>query len=65
MTKDAAGWVRERDDLELVDFTRDGYRTLVVRGDGDAIQQLMDDFDYTHRGGPGGEAGEVLDRVDA
>ena len=64
MTREAADWVRGRNDLELVDFTGDGYKTLVVRGDGDAIQQLMDDFGYTWRGGPGGDVGEVLDRAD-
>lgn len=65
MTRDAADWVREHDDLELVDFTRDGYQTVIVAGSDEALGNFMQQFRYVWRGGFGPDGAKVLHRVDA
>ena len=64
MTRKAADWVRDRDDLELVDFTRDGYQVVIVEGDDEAVSDFMQQFRYVWRGGFDADGAKVLHRKD-
>lgn len=64
MTQETADWVRAQNDLELVDFTRDNYKTIIVDGNVRKILELICKHGYRYAGKSGGGHGYIFNRQD-